>query len=209
MIEAAHDKLVLGPPKEFLEAARATLGGIDFDPFSTRRLNAYTGARRFIDVEAHDAFQDAVQVPWKIPVTGRLAATVAAGAPVTRHLFGRVLENYRSRHVISACLLTTHQEILRTAPWVHDFPLAFPFRRLSCSYWDDELEEVRFVRSSQWSVVVFLPPCDQPEEHELSMIRFHAAFGALGRITYNEYAGDRRWRDAYQAQTGKPYSPLR
>lgn len=201
-------EIELGPPREFIVAARGAMGGIDFDPWSTSKFNsAYVCARRYNDREILD-LDEIVHGPWNVPIEGRTVMGLAAGAQPTRQLMGRLLKEYRKGYVKEACLITSHQEVCRTAPWIWDFPIVIPFRRLGYQYWDEELEEVRPARSAQWNLILYFPPVEIAEEFHNGIFRFLRAFSPLGRPIFSEYSGDRRWREHYKTNMKRSYNEM-
>lgn len=208
MSKPARPELLLGPPVPYVSAARGAMGGIDFDPWSSRHFNRHVCARRYNDRDVLDA-DEVIHGPWNIPIEGRVSLCLATGAQNTRQMLGRLLREYRGGAVKQACAIFSHHEACRTVPWLWDFPICIPFRRLSYRYWDDELEQLRAVPTGHWSVVAFLPPVELAEDFHEGVARFHAAFSPLGRIMFSEYSGDRRWRDDYRRNLGREYSEMR
>lgn len=183
------------------------MGGIDFDPWSTPRFNRHACARRYIDRSIFDP-EEIIRAPWDVPIEGRVLLALAAGAQTTRQMLGRLLKEYRAGVVKQACVSVSHSEICRTVPWIWDFPICMPFRRLSYRYWDDELEQLRSSRTAHWSVVLYFPPVEIAEDYHSGISRFHLAFSPLGRIVFSEYCGDRRWREDYQRNMNREFNEM-
>jgi hypothetical protein len=181
------------------------MGGIDFDAWSTPRFNRHVCARRYNDRSELDP-EEIIADPWIIPPDGRVILSLAEGAQTTRRVLGRLLKEYRKGHVQQACAIVSHQEICRTAPWIWDFPICIPFRRLGYRYWDEELEQLRTSSAAQWSVVIYFPPTEIADEYHNGITRFHLAFSPLGRVIFSEYCGDRRWRQDYRRDLGREFS---
>jgi len=181
------------------------MGGIDFDAWSTPRFNRHVCARRYNNRDELDD-DEIISEPWLVPEQGRVVMAVAAGAQTTRKMLGRMLREYRTGNIQQGCAIVSYQEVCRTAPWIWDFPICIPFRRLSYRYWDEELEQLRSVRTAQWSVVVYFPPVELADEYHNGISRFHLAFSPIGRVVLSEYCGDRRWRADYRRCLGREFS---
>ena len=195
----------LAPARDFVAAARMTMGGVDLDPYSNRLINQLVLARRFYDRDS-ESLESILAKPWQVPDGRRILVAPPVGAAETRGLIAKTLREYRKGHIEQACLLLSHNETVRTAPWIWDFPVCIPFRRLRPCYWDDELDNFRNISPSGWSLIVYLPPILEASRFHDHVGRFHQGFSHLGRIVFNEYSGEDSWREAYKLLTGKTYS---
>lgn len=198
------ERVDLAPPLEVVTAARATMGAIDLDPYSTPLINQLVLAGRIYDRD-HEDFNDVIARPWGHDTKGRVFTGPPTGAGATRRLLNKTLMEYRAGRVQQAVIWVGHNETLIRVPWVWDFPLCLPFRRLRPSYWDDELEQWRSVTPSDWSAIVYLPPASPPEEFHTRLSRFHVAFNGMGRIVFDSNSGEDEWQRPYELLTGRAY----
>lgn len=198
------DRVDLAPPPEVVRVARATLGAIDLDPYSTPAINGLVLAARVYDRDREDL--DAVLArPWEVSGEGRVFAGPPTGAGVSRRLLNKLLQEYRSGRVRQAVIWLGHNETLIRVPWLWDFPLCLPFRRLRPCYFDDELEEWRTVAPSDWSAIIYLPPASPPEAFHSGLSRFYVACGPLGRVVLDSNSGDDDWQRHYEVLHGRPF----
>ena len=192
-------------PSEVVLSARATMGAIDFDPFATVDGNRLIQAARFYDREEND-IDDLTAREWN---GNRTFIAPIGGAQVTRRLLNKLLLEYRSGRVNEAVIWLTHNESLIRLPWLWSFPICMPFRRLRPTWYDDETNLFRTVSPAFWSTVIYMPPIidlDAGEQSAEKVMRFYAAFSALGRIVHDTENGSDDWEDAYDVLTGKPFN---
>lgn len=187
----------LVPPRVVVEAAHALLGSIDLDPYSTADANRLVTAKRFLD-RNQLSIPEITATPWDSHANCRVFLGIPSGATNTKHLLDKALREYKRGRVQQVVAWIGANEALIRTPWIWDFPVCMPFRRLRPGYWDDELSEFRPVAPSQWSAVLFLPPAEPTDLYFKAMSRFHVTFSPLGRIIFNEYAGEREWEIAYK-----------
>lgn len=195
----------LAPPEDVVLAARSVMGAIDLDAFSTPDVNRSVQARQFYDRQA-DSLDSILARPWKAPAQGRLLLAPPPTADATRRLLNKALREYRLGHVQEALLWVAHNETLVRCPWVWDFPVCLPFRRMRPCWWDDETERFRAVSPADWGAAVYLPPAVQAGAFATRTARFHVAFAPHGRIVFNQYSGEDDWLSAYRSLTGKPFN---
>lgn len=198
----------LAPPACFVDAARKTMGGLDFDPCSSKDNNQLVLARRFLDRELVD-LEVILNDDWNIPADGRLICCTPAPLLTTRRFLHRILAEYRTGRVNQACVLVTISEAAIRLPWIWDFPVALPFRRLGYRWYDRESGKHRTNTPAQWPFAVYLPPCDTPEQSQAAIVRFHEAFSPFSRIILNELAGDLSWKQHYKKYFGKDFQESR
>lgn len=199
------DRCELSPPIDVITGARATMGAIDLDPYSTSLNNRLVLAARYYDRDTED-FNQLIAKPWESPGEGRVFAGPPVGAAANRRILNKCLTEYRAGRIQQALIWVAHNETLIRTPWVWDFPICIPFRRLRPCYWDEELEEWRTVSPSDWSAIVYLPPATPPELFYTKLSRFHVSFNAMGRIVFDSNSGEDAWQRPYELLTGKPYS---
>jgi len=198
-------KCDLAPPPEVLTPARAVLGAIDLDPYSTPVINRLVLAARLYDRDRDD-IETVLARPWECPGQGRVFLGPPIGAGASRRLLNKTLREYRAGRVRQALIWLGHNETIIRAPWLWDFPLCLPFRRLRPCYYDEELDEFRTVSPSDWSALVYLPPSDSAADFHAHLSRFHVAFAPLGRVVFNQYSGEDDWVAAYQQTMKHPYN---
>lgn len=192
----------LAPPAAVIEVARCTMGAIDLDPFSTPAVNHVVQAARFHD---RDEAEICAQRHWSPAGEKRVLLGVPAGVRAGRILANKLLAEYQSGHVLQAVLWFGSSEVLASCPWIWDFPVCIPWTRLAPTFWDDELEKSIRVTPAGWSPIVYLPPAFPSTAFTGGLARFHAAAAPYGRVVLDQWSGDSRWKDCYQAAMGRPY----
>jgi hypothetical protein len=198
------DKCDLAPPQELILYARSVLGSIDLDPYSTPLINRLVVAAHIYDRDK-EHIDDVIARPWYATGDKRVFVGPPVGAAATRRLINKALREYRAGRINEAILWIGHNEALIRAPWIWDFPVCIPFRRLRPCYYDDDLDRFRPISPSDWSAIVYLPPPTSSVDFHAHLSRFHVAFSAMGRVVFNEYSGEDDWVHAYQAVMKKPY----
>jgi hypothetical protein len=191
------------PPAAVVDIARATMGGIDLDPCSSSEINHVVQAGRYF--ECTDDLEVAVGRHWSPSGSKRVLLATPNGLRRSRALANKLLAEYRAGHVNQAILWSGSNELLTSCPWVWDFPVCLPFRRLAPRFWDDELERSERVLPADWSAIVYLPPAEPSAVFRGAVARFHAAAAPIGRVVLDEWSGEGRWQKCYRALTGKDY----
>jgi hypothetical protein len=199
------NKIDFGPPIEIVLPARSVLGAIDLDPYSTPKINQIVTAARIFDRDQL-GMDDIVSRSWETRGQKRVFVGPPTGAGATRRLLNKLIREYRAGHVSHAIAWIGHNESIIRMPWVWDFPICMPFRRLRPCYYDDELEKFRSVSPSDWSAVIYLPPADDAYGFHAGLSKFHVAFSQVGRIVFNQYSGEDDWAEAYEIVMGRPYN---
>lgn len=187
----------LSPPKAVVDVARATMGGIDLDPYSTEEANRLVQAARYLDRD--DDPEIVTGRHWSPAGSKRLFLGVHSNIGITRALLEKALAEYRGGHVTEAILWFNTNEALTHCPWLWDFPICLPFRRLAPCFWDDELEKFIRVQPASWSAIVYMPPASPPGLFARAIARFSAAAGPLGRVVVDQWSGEGIWEAAYRA----------
>ncbi|MBG46164.1 MAG: hypothetical protein CMB76_06555 [Euryarchaeota archaeon] len=198
-------KCDLAPPKDVTLGAKSVMGAIDFDPYSTNQINTLVEAARFYDRELY-TLEDIVSKEWDAPLQKRAFIGAPAGAVLTRRLLNKTLKEYRKGNINQAILWLAHNEALIRSPWIWDFPVCIPFKRLRPCWYDDELDVYRTVAPADWSAIFFLPPPSPPALFHSAVSRFNNTFNPVGRIVFNEYSGDSDWEKSYKVANKKPYN---
>lgn len=195
----------LTPPRAVIEVARAAMGAIDLDPWSTPEANRLVQAAQFL--ERSDDLAVATGRHWSPGGSRRLFLAVHSGIKLSRALANKVLTEYRGGHVREAILWFGCNEILTHCPWLWDFPICLPFKRLAPCFWDDELEEYFTVPPADWSAIVYLPPPHPSDAFQMGLARFHASTAHLGRIVLDERSGEGGWEEPHRIAVGTRRSP--
>ncbi|MEN9763186.1 MAG: hypothetical protein RI906_3012 [Pseudomonadota bacterium] len=205
MTEEKHGKdFDLTAPKDVITQARAVMGGIDFDPYTTPYNNRLVLASRIIDLRLTDPELIAT-MPWEVGEKGRVFLSVPGGGTLCRRLANKALREYRAGRVKEAVIWLGVNESMTRMPWIWDFPVCVPFRRLRPRYWDEEAEQFRPIAPANWSFALYLPPSDNPHDFHTKLSRFHVAFSAIGRVVFDTHSGEGDWLKAYKALTKRPY----
>lgn len=191
------------PPAAAIEIARGAMGSIDLDAYSTALVNRTVQAARFLDRSS--GLEAILEQDWEPASPGRLFLGVHSGAARGRSLANKALREYRAGRVQQAVLWLGPNETLALCPWMWDFPICIPFRRLAPTFWDDELEESIRVAPSDWSALVYLPPAASGPTFSNALARFHAAASPWGRVVLDQWSGESRWEDSHQALLRKRY----
>lgn len=199
-----YQRQELAPPEEVCLMMRSVLGRVDLDPYSTPLINRLVLASRIFNRELED-FDSIVSREW--PMTGdrRLFIGSFSGAEQTRRLIHRALREYRSGRAREVVLWIGHNETLIRSPWIWDFPVCFPFRRVRPAFYDEEMDRFRPITPAGWSFVVYMPPTDSAAEFNSRLARFHVSFSAIGRVVFNQFSGEDDWVDAYKVLMKKNY----
>jgi hypothetical protein len=95
-------------PPQYIERARAVLGGIDIDPASSAIAQETVKARQYFDKE-----QNGLRQAWR----GRVWLNPPYAPPLINRFIGKLLMEWDSRR-ISACIALTHN--YTDAIWFHD-----------------------------------------------------------------------------------------
>lgn len=191
------------PPAAVIEIARQTMGAIDLDPFSDAEVNHVVQAARYL--ERTEDLEVAVGRNWSPGGAKRVLLAAPNGLRRARALANKLLSEYQAGHIRQAVLWSGSNELLVACPWLWDFPICLPFRRLAPQFWDDELERSERVLPADWSAIVYLPPAEPTAEFRSALARFHAAAAPIGRIVLDEWSGESRWPECYADRIGKPY----
>ena len=197
-------KVELIPPEEAIDTAKAVMGAIDLDPWSSRGANAHILAARYYDKA--DTTERVLHYDWTPPNQGRLFLAATGGATVSRALLNHAFLEYRAGRVQQGLIWIEHNETITKAPWIWDFPICMPFRRLRPRYYDEGLERLVAVAPSDWSVLLYLPPVKDHRRTADGISRFHTMCATIGRVVHDADSGQTVWMQGYEALMGKPYS---
>jgi hypothetical protein len=197
-------RLDLAPPQDIILPSRSVLGAVDLDPYSTPTINRVVMAKRIYNRD-EGSIEDMLARDWEAPGEKRVFVGIPIGAGATRRILNKLLREYRAGRVSHAIAWIGHNEAIIRMPWLWDFPMCLPYRRLRPCYWDDELDKFRNTSPSDWSAVVYLPPVDDSYGFHSGLSKFHVAFSPIGRVVFNEYSGEDDWTEAYKVAMKQPY----
>lgn len=197
-------KTTLIPPAEAVHAAKAVMGAIDLDPWSSREANDHVLAARYYNKA--DTTERVLFYDWTPPNRGRLFLAATDGATNSRALLNHALLEYRAGRVQQALIWIEHNETITKAPWLWDFPVCMPFRRLRPRYYDEGLERLVAVAPSDWSLLLYMPPAKDVRHAADGISRFHNVCATIGRVIHDGDSGQTVWMEGYEAAMGKPYS---
>jgi hypothetical protein len=192
------------PPIDFVTASRATMGGIDLDPYSTKLNNTLIGARTIFNLE-EQPLSEILERDWGPFGKGRTMVFCPNGMDPNRKMLHKLLQEYRQGRVSQAVILVTNSETAAKAPWIWDLPICIPFRRPRVRWWNEELDRFDAYTPPHWGFVVYFPPQGGDAFME-GLNSFHAGFSSLGRVVLNEFSGDKTWQTHYRQLYRKDYS---
>ena len=102
-------RLHLAPPQKVVDGARAVMGSIDFDPYSTKDVNRLVNAARTINRDAYD-LDTVTSMDWNLPGEKRAFIGAPHGAQWSRRLANKTLREYRKGNVEQAVLWISNNE---------------------------------------------------------------------------------------------------
>lgn len=159
-------------PLAIVEAARAVMGGIDYDPFSCAAANRVVQARLFtappqdgflclwnVEGQASKAF---VNPPGSKLDRKTLKPTTGPGFSSAAVAWAKLMHEYEIGNVEQAVFVGFNLEILRTSQGFPGtascaaFPLCFPSDRLC--FWNEDKDEDHSDPTCA-NVIVYVPPC--------------------------------------------------
>jgi hypothetical protein len=176
-------------PPEIIEAARATLEGIDLDPASCSRANEAVKAVRFFG--AGSSVENGFTTGWAgrvflNPPGGRCdehgVRLAKGGKSAAKRWWEKLANEWASGNVAAAVFLGFSVEILQStqvkpkAPIPCSFPLCFPSRRVAFI----DPSGARVTGNTHASVIVYLPP--HGKAYREGVERFVRAFEEIGAL---------------------------
>lgn len=177
-------------PPEIVEAARATMGGIDLDPFSCLRANQIVKASHFFNGKAEDGFEDAwgaVDDPSRVfvnPPGGKFSAHIGrAGKEVpaggAQLAWWRMLDEYAAGTIEQGIFVCFSLNVLQTAQkWGYTPPCGFshciPDKRLRYS----RPGRQKLSAPPHPSALIFVPPKGDSN----ASAKFRANFQGFGYV---------------------------
>ena len=192
-LKAQGLKLPLYPTPQIIERARSVMGSIDFDPTSDPVQQVLVDASSVPSLEINP-----LQEHWH----GNVFVAPKGAVKNSRIWFNKTLAEYRNSYIDSFIFFTSASELLRAAPDILDYPICIPFKRVrQLRATSNGFEHVS---PSTWNVIVYGPPLDQVISDIDKSTLFYNTFRDIGRICFNEFAGDNWNKDLeyYNEQRG-------
>ncbi len=192
-LKAQGLKLPLYPTPQIIERARSVMGSIDFDPTSDPVQQVLVDASSVPSLEINP-----LQEHWH----GNVFVAPKGAVKNSRIWFNKTLSEYRNSYIDSFIFFTSASELLRAAPDILDYPICIPFKRVrQLRATSNGFEHVS---PSTWNIIVYGPPLDQVISDIDKSTLFYDTFRDIGRICFNEFAGDNWNKDLeyYNEQRG-------
>lgn len=183
-LKAQGLKLPLYPTPELIERARKVMGSIDFDPTSDPVQQVLVDATSVPAIDVNP-----LQQTWH----GNVWVSPKGAVRNTRVWLNKTINEYRNNHINSFVFFTSASEIMRACPVIWDYPVCIPFKRIKQLRATSNGFEP--VCPSSWNVLLYGPPLDQAISNIDKVTLFYSSFRDVGRIIYNEYAGDSWLKD--------------
>ena len=183
-LAASGLKLPLYPTPQLIERARAVMGSIDFDPTSDPVQQVLVDATSVPSVEINP-----LQEHWH----GNVWVAPKGAVRNTRIWLNKTINEYRNNHIKSFVFFTSASEIIRATPVIWDYPVCIPFRRIKQLRATPKGFEP--VCPSTWNVLIYGPPLDEVVADIDKVTLFYNNFRDIGRVIYNEFAGDNWSKD--------------
>lgn len=172
-------KLPLYPTPQIIERARQVMGSIDFDPTSDPVQQVLVDA---VSIPAVDT--NPLQEHWH----GNVFVSPKGAVKNNRMWFNKTLSEYRNNYINSFVFFTSASELIRASPAVLDYPYCIPFKRVKQLRATPKGFET--VSPSTWNLIIYGPPLEQALTNVDRVSLFYSTFRDIGRICFNEYAGD-------------------
>ena len=183
-LKASGLKLPLYPPPQIIERAREVMGGIDFDPTSDPVQQVLVNATSVPSIETNP-----LQEHWH----GNVFVAPKGAVRTSRIWLNKTISEYRNHFIDSFLFFTNASELMRAAPVIYDYPFCIPFKRVKQLKATSEGFEP--ISPSMWNVIVYGPPVETTITSIDRVSLFYNTFRDIGRICFNEYAGDSWQRD--------------
>ena len=160
------------------------MGSIDFDPTSDPVQQVLVEATAVPSIEVNPLHET-----WE----GNVWVAPKGAVRDCRIWLNKTLNEYRQGHIKSFVYFSSASELLRAAPVLWDYPICIPFKRVK------QLRATpngfESVCPSTWNLIVYGPPLDQTLNDIDKVSLFYSTFRDVGRVIYNEYAGDNWSKD--------------
>ena len=191
-LKASGLKLPLYPTPQIIERARTVMGSIDFDPTSDPVQQVLVDATSVPSLEMNPLTEH-----WH----GNVFVAPKGAVKNTRTWLNKTISEYRNHYINSFVFFTSASEIVRAAPAMLDYPFCIPFKRVK------QLRATaggfESVSPSTWNVIVYGPPIEAAITSIDKVTLFYNTFRDIGRVVFNEYAGDSWQRDLDYYQDSK------
>ena len=191
-LKASGLKLPLYPTPQIIERARAVMGSIDFDPTSDPVQQVLVDSTSVPALEMNPLTEH-----WH----GNVFVAPKGAVKNTRTWLNKTISEYRNHYINSFVFFTSASEIVRAAPAMLDYPFCIPFKRVK------QLRATaggfESVSPSTWNVIVYGPPIEAAITSIDKVTLFYNTFRDIGRVVFNEYAGDSWQRDLDYYQDSK------
>ena len=177
-------KLPLYPTPQLIDRARQVMGSIDFDPTSDPVQQVLVDATSVPSIEVNP-----LQEHWH----GNVWVAPKGAVRDCRIWLNKTISEYRQGYIKSFVFFSSASELLRAAPLIWDYPVCIPFKRIKqLRASPDGFEPVS---PSTWNLIVYGPPLDQALSDIDKISLFYSTFRDIGRVIFNEYAGDNWQKD--------------
>ena len=160
------------------------MGSIDYDPTADAVQQVLVDATSVPGIETNP-----LQEHWH----GNVWVSPKGAVRNTRLWLNKTINEYRNNYIKSFVFFTSASEIIRATPVIWDYPVCIPFRRV---------KQLRATPSgfesvcpSTWNVLIYGPPLETTISDIDKVTLFYNTFRDVGRIIYNEYAGDNWAKD--------------
>jgi hypothetical protein len=183
-LKTAGLKLPLYPTPQLIERARTVMGSIDFDPTSDPVQQVLVDSVAVPSIEINP-----LQEHWH----GNCWVAPKGAVRNTRIWLNKTISEYRNGYINSFVFFTSASELIRATPVIWDYPVCIPFKRVK------QLRATstgfESVSPSTWNVLIYGPPLEATINDIDKITLFYDTFRDVGRIIYNEYAGDNWHKD--------------
>ena len=172
-------KLPLYPTPQLIERARTVMGSIDYDPTSDPVQQVLVQATSVPSIEVN---------PIKEHWHGNVWVSPKGAVRDCRIWLTKAINEYRNGYINSFVYFCSASELLRASPIIWDYPVCIPFKRVK--QLRATANGFEPVSPSTWNLLVYGPPVDQTLTDIDKVTLFYNTFRDVGRVIYNEYAGD-------------------
>jgi hypothetical protein len=160
------------------------MGSIDYDPTSDPVQQVLVDSTAVPSIETNPLNEH-----WH----GNVFVAPKGAVRLNRIWLNKTIDEYRNHHIKSFVFFTSASEILRAAPAILDYPFCIPFRRVKQLRATPTGFEP--VCPSTWNVIIYGPPVETTLSSIDRITLFYNSFRDIGRICFNEFAGDSWQRD--------------